>query len=164
MFSNHFTRMVYAFLGTECLPAFVRTWLMRRLGFDVARDACIWANCSFRSRNIKIGSEVFINYGFFFDGSDLLVIGNKVRIGQFVRIITSSHVIGPASQRCTLEAATAPVRVEDGCWIGSGVTILPGVTVRQGCVIAACSLVTTTTEPNGLYAGTPARRIKDLPV
>ena len=54
--------------------------------------------------------------------------------------------------------------VEDGAWIGASCTILPNVTIANGCVIAAGSVVTKSTEPNGLYAGVPAKRIKDLPV
>ncbi|MBR1536811.1 MAG: hypothetical protein IJ630_07725 [Treponema sp.] len=46
-------------------------------------------------------------------------------------------------------------------WIGANVTILDGVTVASGCVLAAGSVVTKSTEPNGVYAGVPARRIKE---
>ena len=42
--------------------------------------------------------------------------------------------------------------------------ILSVVNILDGCIIAANSVVTKSTEPNGLYAGVPARRIKDLPL
>jgi maltose O-acetyltransferase len=57
-----------------------------------------------------------------------------------------------------------PVIIERGCWIGMGATILPGITIAEGCVIAADCTVTKSTAPNGLYAGTPARRIKNLSI
>jgi maltose O-acetyltransferase len=160
---NYLYRVVDNVLGSELIPVFLRMKIMRGLGFNIAKDACIWPRCSLRSRKIKIGSMVFINIGFFFDGATSLTIERDVRIGQFVRIITATHEIGPPWQRCTIEAITKPVRIEEGCWIGSGVTILPGVTVRQGCVVGAHSLVTKSTEPNGLYVGNPAKRIRDLP-
>ena len=50
----------------------------------------------------------------------------------------------------------------DGCWICAGCTILPGVTIGEGCVIAAGSVVNKDCAPDGLYAGVPAKRIKDL--
>jgi maltose O-acetyltransferase len=161
---NHVRRIVNAFLGSELLPAFVRTRIMRSLGFRLGERVCIWAGCSFRSSDVEMGANVFINVGFFFDGSDRLIIGDDVRIGQFVKIITGSHAIGPTTQRCLIEAVNAPVIIEQGCWIGACVTILPGVTVRKGCVIGAGSVVASTTMPDGLYAGVPARRLKDLPV
>lgn len=157
-------RVFNALLGSDLIPAFARVKLMRAAGFDVS-DACtIWAGCSFRSRKITIGEEVFVNVGFFFDGYDRCTIGNRVRIGQFVRVITATHDIGPSSQRGTVAVVGKPVRIEDGCWIGTGATLLPGVTVAQGCVIAAYSVLTKSTEPNGLYAGIPARRVRDLPI
>ncbi|NMC13019.1 MAG: acyltransferase, partial [Chloroflexi bacterium] len=46
-------------------------------------------------------------------------------------------------------------------WIGAGVKILDGVVVSKGCVLAAGAVITHSTEPYGVYAGVPARRIKD---
>ncbi|GBR08792.1 hypothetical protein AA21952_2706 [Acetobacter oeni LMG 21952] len=111
-----------------------------------------------------MGRESFINVGFFFDGARCLTVGENVRIGQFVSVITATHEIGPSSQRCTVEAVYKEVVIEDGCWIGARVTILPGVTIRRGCVIAVGAVVLSSTEPDGLYVGMPARRVRDLPV
>jgi maltose O-acetyltransferase len=121
------------------------------------------------SNKLVAGKNVVINIGCFFDGSApiyLGVSGGGVRIGPYVRILTGSHSYalnvmrrGPGS--VDLEK---PVIIERGCWIGMGTTILPGITIAEGCVIAADSTVTKSTAPNGLYTGTPARRIKDLPL
>ena len=92
----------------------------------------------------------------------MLEIGDNVRIGQFVKVITATHDIGPSSQRGMIEVIGKPVRIKDACWIASGVTILPGVTVKRGCVIAIGSVVYDDTEADGLYAGNPARRVRDL--
>jgi maltose O-acetyltransferase len=55
-----------------------------------------------------------------------------------------------------------PVTIEDGCWIGANATVLPGVRIAGGTVIAAGAVVTRDCEPNSLYAGVPATRIKAL--
>ena len=55
-----------------------------------------------------------------------------------------------------------PITVGSGCWIGADVTLLPGIRIADGCVIGAGAVVTKNTEPDGLYAGNPAHRIKDL--
>jgi acetyltransferase-like isoleucine patch superfamily enzyme len=49
-------------------------------------------------------------------------------------------------------------------WIGANAIILCGVTVGEGCIIASGSVVTKDCYPNGMYAGVPAKRIKDLDV
>ena len=162
--SDYLHRVGDAILHSAYVPASLRGKLMRRWGYRIAPGSCIWSGASLRSKRITFGSEVFVNVGFFYDGADEVTIGNNVRIGQFVRVITATHQIGPSGQRCLVEAVHKPVRIEDGCWIGSSVTILPGVTIRRGCVIGAGAVVTTSTEPDGLYLGTPARRARDLPV
>jgi len=155
-------RVTNAVLGSELMPASLRTKAMRALGFKMSPQATIWAGANLRSKKIEIGQGVFINVGFYHDGYDLLQIEDNVRIGPFVRIITATHEIGPSAQRCQIEVVGKPVCIKAGCWIGSGVTILPGVTVAKACVIAANSLLTESTESDGLYAGTPARRVREL--
>ena len=155
-------RVISSFLASEALPASARIKLMRGVGFKIASDSCIWAGGSFRSKKLVIGSGVFINVGFFFDGYDHLTVGDNVRIGQFVRILTATHDIGPSGQRGMIEVVGKAVCIEPGCWIGSGVTIFPGVTIQKSCVIAANSVVTESTEPDGLYAGNPSMRVRDL--
>lgn len=49
--------------------------------------------------------------------------------------------------------------IEDDCWIGMNVCLMPGVRIRRGCVIGAGAIVTRTTEPYCIYAGVPARKI-----
>ncbi len=50
------------------LPVMFRMKLMRVMGYDIQPSSCVWAGASFRSKKVKIGSNVFINVGFFFDG------------------------------------------------------------------------------------------------
>lgn len=51
--------------------------------------------------------------------------------------------------------------IEDDVWVGYGATILSGVTIKEGSIIAACSLVTNDVEPYSIYAGVPARKVRD---
>ena len=52
--------------------------------------------------------------------------------------------------------------IGDGSWLGQNVSVIAGVTIGAGCMIAAGAVVVSDCEPNGLYAGVPARRIKNL--
>ena len=155
-------RVMSAMLRSELLPARMRTKVMRAAGFDLSPDICIWPGGLFRSRRISVGPGVFINVGFYHDGYDMLRIGANVRIGPFVRVITATHEIGPSTQRGSIAVVSKPVEIAAGSWIGSGAIILPGVTIARGCVIAANSVVLRSTEPDGLYAGSPAKRVRDL--
>jgi maltose O-acetyltransferase len=155
-------RIINALLGTELITVGTRMRLMNWMRFDISDNVAIWPGASFRSRQFKIGKDVFINIGFFFDGYDQLTIGKNVRIGQFVRIITATHEIGPSEQRCPWLVSGKPVEIKDGSWIGTGAIILPGVVIEKGCVIAAGAVVTSSTRPDCLYGGVPAKLIREL--
>jgi maltose O-acetyltransferase len=155
-------RVTDALLASEFLPVMFRMKLMRLSGYDVATNSCVWAGASFRSKDIQVDGNVFINVGFFFDGYAHLHIEKNVRIGQFVKIITATHEIGPPDQRGQVDVVGLPVTIGTGSWIGCGTMILPGVTIAPGCVIGAGSVVTKSTEAHSVYAGVPARRLRSL--
>lgn len=74
-----------------------------------------------------------------------------------VCFICVNHVIGDSKQRAG-KNVYSDINVGTGVWIGAKVTVLPGVTIGNGCVIAAGSVVTFDCEDNCLYAGNPARK------
>ena len=84
-------------------------------------------------------------------------IGLDVKNGRgfLVDRAPATHEVGKKARRAA-KNTHGPIKVCDGCWIG--------VTIEEGCIVAAGAVVTKPTESHGLYAGVPARRIKDLPV
>ena len=87
-----------------------------------------------------------------------VTIGNGVRIGRNVSIRdwNGAHVIINDTY-----FNHAPVRIEDHVWLCTGCTILPGVTVGEGSVVAANALVTKSVPPRSMVAGVPAKVIKE---
>ena len=83
-----------------------------------------------------------------------------------MRLLTGTHSIAPSVLRNDFAVPNIckPIIIERGCWLGMNVSVMAGVRIREGCVVGAGSLVTRSTEPNGLYIGSPARRIRDLPI
>lgn len=146
------------------MPMNLRRTLLKFAGVNLSKTSNI--NEGFKStfNNITIGENVFINkYCQFEDGfhGGSVVIEDNVMIAPNVHFCTVSHKIGTSSFRAG-ETFIAPIVVKKGSWIAIDSTILPGVTIAEGCVIAAGSVVTKSTQPNGLYAGIPAQRIRDL--
>lgn len=123
----------------------------------------IRSGCVFDGNKIKIGGNVFINRKCHFDLNEKITIGDNTFIGAEAMFLTSSHEIGPPEKRAGLNK-DLPIVIGKGCWIGARSTILQGVEVGEGCIIAAGAVVNKNCEANGLYAGVPAKRIKDLPV
>lgn len=112
-------------------------------------------------KNIFLGHDVFINsYCYLMDGAPIS-IGNHVFIGPYCGFYTASHPIDYESRDKGLEKAF-PIRIGDHCWFGANVSVMPGVSIGNGCVIAAGSVVTKDVEDNSLVAGVPAQIIKKI--
>ncbi len=108
---------------------------------------------------VTIGDRVFINRDAYIRPKT--TIGDNVAIGPFVRLITDTHELGPAHKRAG-KSRFDPIVIGDGSWIGASVTILAGVTIGRGCVVAAGSIVTKDVPDNTLVGGVPAKPIRTL--
>lgn len=118
--------------------------------------------CYFHTSQILIGPKAFVNHGCHFENVAPVEIGPGAVLAMFVVVATSQHEIGGSDYRAG-SWRPEPVRIGAGAWLGTRVTVLGGVTVGEGCVVAAGAVVAEDLAPNGLYAGVPARRIRDLP-
>lgn len=152
--------VVNTLASSRAIPDRRRWRLLKILGLDVQHSS-ITPGSFFGSTKVSIGERTFINQECFFDAFDQITIGADVAFGPRVTVLTSSHETGPSSRRSGAIQGK-PVIIGDGCWIGAAATILPGVTIGAGCVVAAGAVVTAECAPNGLYAGVPARRVRDL--
>jgi maltose O-acetyltransferase len=149
-----------ALQGTSLIPLLARWALLRAWGVKAATRR-ISHGCWFGGRDIHIGPGTFVNFGCVFDNLGSIRVGAGCHFGMRAMLVTSTHEIGPASSRAgALEGK--PITVGDGCWIGAGAIVLPGVTVGAGCIVASGAVVTRECEPHGVYAGNPARRLRDL--
>ena len=150
-----------ALVGSPLCPRRVRRVLLNAWGLDV-RTSGIMERCFFGGREISLGRSVFLNVGCVIDNSGPVRIEDECRLGMGVVIATSTHEFGGPERRAG-EVRALPVTVKRGSWLASSVTVLPGVTIGEGCIVGAGSVVTTDLAPNGLYVGTPAKRVRNLP-
>jgi acetyltransferase-like isoleucine patch superfamily enzyme len=93
-----------------------------------------------------------------------VTIGDYVAIGANCTIVdTDFHPLGPYHRRQDpVDAATAPIVIEDHVFIGMQSVVLKGVTIGAGSVIGACSVVTRDIPSGVIAAGNPARVIREL--
>lgn len=108
---------------------------------------------------ITIGDGTFINYGATISAHSGVSIGRDVLIGNYAMIMDSDY--HDLHDR-TKPGLTAPIVLEDDCWIGARAIVLKGVRVGRGAVVAAGSVVTKDVPPRTLVAGMPAQVVRTL--
>lgn len=112
--------------------------------------------------NIEAGSSIYINNNVtIHTNAARLFIGNHVMIGPYVYITTSNHGYSDWSKPISLQEYTPQnTRIEDDVWIGAHASILPGVILGRGCIIAAGAVVTKSVPAYAIAGGVPAKVIK----
>lgn len=144
----------------------VRSSVLRLIGFRIGRGTIMAATPTITGDGdmydkMVVGSDCWINIGCVFDLAAEIRIGSHVSIGHEVLVLTRSHDIGPSSHRAFTPHAK-PINIGSGVWLGSRTTILPGITIGAGAVVAAGSVVCHDVPCNALVAGVPARVVKQL--
>ena len=112
-------------------------------------------------KNIHVGKNVFINSGCCFQDQGGIFIGDGVLIGHNVVLATLNHDIDPQKRS---DMFPAPIRIGNNVWIGAQATVLPGVTIDDGAIIAAGAVVSRDVPANVIVGGVPAKIIKKIEV
>jgi maltose O-acetyltransferase len=157
---NFFTNCIVAHIPSFTLR---RLWYQHVLGASFGPQAGIHLNCyvwfygpgQVRRDGFRLGAYSRINRGCCLDVRGGLDIGDNVSISPEVMILTASHRVDDPEFR----VENRPVVIEDHVWIGSRATVLPGVTLGRGCVVAASAVVTRNVPPLAIVAGIPAREV-----
>lgn len=105
--------------------------------------------------NVRLGVDNFIQ------ASGGLSLGNDVMLGPSVKIWSINHKYDDATRSIADQGYVYdPVTIGDGAWLGANVFVLPGVTIPEGCVVSACSVVHKKEYPPfSIIAGSPCRVI-----
>ena len=118
----------------------------------------------------KIGKRFFANYDLTVQDDALVTIGDDCAFGPKVTIVTPLHPMlqnerrfmknenGEVKRLCYAK----PVKIGNDCWLGARVTVCSGVTIGDGCVIGAGSVVVRDIPPHTFAAGNPCRVIRQL--
>lgn len=142
-------------------PGRVRELLAELIGGPV--DGSVTVFPPFRSdfgKNIVLGKRVFINSGCVFQDQGGVSIGDDSLIGHNTVLATLNHDLRPERRA---DMHPAPIVIGRGVWVGSNATVLPGVTIGDGAVVAAASVVTRDVPPRTVVLGSPARTARTIP-
>lgn len=136
-------------------------WVRYRKGLRGVDPTFFFAGESHVSRDFIAGPHGFMNAGCWI--SPRVEVGAYVMFGPRVAIVGADHRIDIAGTPAIFSGAPERprTRIEPDVWIGYGAVIRAGVTIGRGAVIAAGSVLTCDVSPYEIWAGVPARKLRD---
>lgn len=129
---------------------------------NLKRDIYIMRGCKFENyRKTKFGRWVFVNHDTVFSTPMGITVGDYVMIGPKCLFASVHHSFSDAQIPMIFQpVAMHEIVIEDDVWIGANVTILGGVRVGRGAVVAAGAVVNKDVPPYAIVGGVPAKLIK----
>lgn len=160
-----FDSMLYDFLEKNYLIMPKRLCKLVAYFYTDARIRKIY----WRTLNVHMGQGTYANIGMMAVNSENtpIHIGKNVSIAPYVTLVAESEAnngdeINNIIYVKDVLKKHASIVIDDNVWIGANVTILPGIRIGKCSVIGAGSVVTKDIEPYSIYAGIPAKKIRDL--
>jgi acetyltransferase-like isoleucine patch superfamily enzyme len=157
-------RLLVTYLGNywvSFIPSYsIRHFYFRSIcGVRLGRGSSLHLGVTFTGFDVQIGDDTTIGRRTYLDCRGGLWIGSSVSVSPDVHVLTAGHDMKSRG----FENVWAPVRIEDYAWLGTRATLLPGVTVGRGAVVATGAVVTRDVEAYSVVAGVPARKIGERP-
>jgi acetyltransferase-like isoleucine patch superfamily enzyme len=134
------------FMRSIFVSSSIRIFLLKKMGVQIGKDVYIAENFMLSDRSID---------------KDLIKIGDRVEMASSVTLITTS---GPTISKWkdVYRLRFEPIEIKNDAWIGTGVIILPGVTIGEFAIIGAGAVVDADVPPYSYVTGNPMT-VKKLP-
>lgn len=157
----------FALLFTNWLPDNVfcyafRGWLIRKLLAKCGSRLLVGRNVTIQNpAKVFLGSNVYLGYGTCFQGSDEIIIGDRVLVAPNCFFVSDDHVRVAHSYRNN-NIKPSPILIEHDSWLGAHVIVTAGSKIGSGVCVAAGAVVHGDFPNDVLIGGVPARIIKNL--
>ncbi len=141
----------------------IRCLLMKLFGLKIHASSKLGKGVAItKYGNLRVGAHSSISPSVYLDTFRPIRIGKGCSIGFRSCLVTGTHVVQSdyLSQRPLDLAKSRPIEIEDFVWIGANATILPGVRIGRGAVVAAGAVVAKDVEPATIVAGVPAKVVR----
>lgn len=136
----------------------IKILLLRLFGAKIGRRLCIKNNVIIKFPwKLIVGDDCWLGEGVWIDNLDKVTIGNNVCISQGAMLLTGNHDY----KRPSMPYRNAPIRIEDGVWIGARATVCPGVFVHKNSILTVGGTATKDMDENGIYQGVPAVKVRE---
>lgn len=154
--------ILYEFNATRPSELEKRTQLLRRLFAEIGEGCYIepplHANWG---AHTHFGRNVYANFGLTLVDDGDIYVGDNVMFGPHVTLATAGHPVLPELREKGMQF-NQPIRIGRNVWMGAGAIVLPGVTIGDGTVVGAGSVVTKDLPENVVAVGNPCRILREI--
>lgn len=154
---------MWLFRGVPGVLGYLTRYLLYKALFGKLDSLCViqpnvfFVNC----RRIRCGRNFAVNSNTYINAVGGVDIGDDVLFGPNVVISSGEHQYSSEKTPVTLQPIVRKkIIIGNGVWIGANAVIMPGVTLGEGTVVGAGSIVTKPTEPFSVVVGVPAKKIR----
>ncbi len=154
---------LYEFNATRPTEMEKRTAMLKEMFAEVGE--CCYIEPPFRAnwggKHVHFGHHVYANFNLTLVDDTHIYVGDYTLMGPNVTLVTAGHPVLPELRLRALQY-NMPVHIGKNCWLGAGVTVLPGVTIGDNTVVGAGSLVTRDLPANVVAVGSPCRVMRPI--
>jgi len=136
-----------------------RPWTVT-IGDRTEFEADVWIKVVADDAEVRIGAHVFLGRGVELDVSRAVEIGAHALIAPGVFITDHEHRLVRRRRVATEGCEAAPIKIDEGTWLGVGAVVLPGIRIGGGAVLGAGAVVTRDVPDWTIAAGVPARALR----
>lgn len=148
------TQLLFNLLVTHVPLQSLRLAVLRLLGAHIGRGVKVLRGTTVLApHRLELADGVGVGFRCMLDARGGLRLGTNTILASDVHCVTAHHELDD------FRAVTAPIDVADHCWIATRATVLDGVTIGRGAVVAAGAVVTRDVPPMQVVGGVPARQI-----
>lgn len=142
----------------QLVPNPLRSDYLRLFGIRLGGGTSIHRRCKFfHVGKLSVGNNTVINFGCYLDNRRGITIGNNVGIAHNTKIYTLGHDLNDPQ----FKTKGAEVTIKDNVFIFSNALIMLGITIGEGAIVLAGSVVTKDVEPWAIVGGNPAKKIRE---
>ena len=154
---------LYDFNATRPLEIKKRTEMLKNMFAEIGEDCYIEPplHSNWGGRHVHFGSGVYANFNLTLVDDTHIYVGDDTMIGPNVTLATAGHPILPELREKGYQYNES-VRIGKNCWLGAGVIVLPGVSIGDGTVVGAGSVVTRDLPANVVAVGNPCRVLRPI--
>jgi len=135
----------------------LKKWLLRVFGAQLGKGLVIKPGVNIKFPwKLKIGDNVWIGENVWIDNLDYVSIGDDVCISQGALLLTGNHDY----TKTGFDYRNAPIKIEDGVWIGAKAVVCPGVVCQSHSILTVNSVATFDSEAYQIYQGNPAKKVR----